>query len=161
VTLACIPATPEIMTNAKEARFHVAIDARLDRGGLPRVASVRRHSVNELANQLILYGIHLQMVSPTGAATPVRCVRRSAEPLVFGDSLTAGESRIASMATAGSTNREIAQWLHISHKTVEAHLGHIYGKLGVRSRTELAYLLSREHAGMQPRHAGKRSWPAE
>jgi len=63
--------------------------------------------------------------------------------------LTAGEARIASMATAGSTNREIAQWLHISHKTVEAHLGHIYRKLGVRSRTELAYLLSREHPDMR------------
>jgi DNA-binding NarL/FixJ family response regulator len=120
--------------------------------GCPALPPPVAKSVNELANQLILYGIRLQMVSPTGAATPVRCVRRSTEPLVFGDSLTAGEARIASMATAGSTNREIAQWLHISHKTVEAHLGHIYRKLGVRSRTELAYLLSREHAGMQPQH---------
>jgi len=107
------------------------------------------NSVNELANQLILYGIRLQMVGPSGAAVPVRCVRRSAEPLPFGDVLTAGEARIASMATAGSTNREIAQWLRISHKTVEAHLGHIYRKLGVRSRTELAYLLSREHPDMR------------
>ncbi len=110
------------------------------------------NSVNELANKLILYGIRLQMVGPTGAATPVRCVRRSAEPLLFGNLLTAGEARIASMATAGSTNREIAQWLHISHKTVEAHLGHIYRKLGVRSRTELAYLLSREDAGIRQPH---------
>ena len=120
--------------------------------GGPALPPLVANAVNELANQLILYGIRLQVVSPTGAATPVRCVRRSAEPLAFGDSLTAGEARIAGMATAGSTNRESAQWLHISHKTVEAHLGHIYRKLGVRSRTELAYQLSREHAGMQPRH---------
>ena len=39
---------------------------------------------------------------------------------------------------AGATNREVAASLFLSAKTVEVHLGRIYRKLGVRSRTELA-----------------------
>jgi DNA-binding CsgD family transcriptional regulator len=38
----------------------------------------------------------------------------------------------------GATNREAGAKLFLSPKTVEAHLGRIYRKLGVRSRTELA-----------------------
>jgi DNA-binding CsgD family transcriptional regulator len=39
---------------------------------------------------------------------------------------------------SGSTNREVAEALFVSVHTVEANLKHIYRKLGVRSRTELA-----------------------
>ena len=44
---------------------------------------------------------------------------------------------MATLAVAGRTNREIADTLFMSVRTVEGHLSHIYRKLGIRSRTEL------------------------
>lgn len=55
--------------------------------------------------------------------------------------LTHAESRVARLAIAGRTNREIAASLFMSVRTVEGHLSHAYAKLGVRSRTELATIL--------------------
>jgi DNA-binding CsgD family transcriptional regulator len=52
--------------------------------------------------------------------------------------LSAAEKRVAVLAAAGRTNREIAAELFLSERTVENHLSHAYTKLGVRSRTELA-----------------------
>ena len=54
------------------------------------------------------------------------------------DALTASERRAAQLAAAGRTNREIAQELYLSVKTVESHLGRGFRKLGISSRTELA-----------------------
>ena len=54
-----------------------------------------------------------------------------------GDELTEVERRVATLAVAGRTNREIADTLFMSVRTVEGHLSHIYRKLGIRSRTEL------------------------
>jgi DNA-binding CsgD family transcriptional regulator len=53
------------------------------------------------------------------------------------DELTASEQRVAALAAAGMTNREVAASLSISPKTVEAHLARAYRKLGIRSRAEL------------------------
>ena len=52
--------------------------------------------------------------------------------------LTKAEAAVAALVADGRTNREVAGSLVISVKTVESHLAHIYDKLGVRSRTELA-----------------------
>ncbi len=51
--------------------------------------------------------------------------------------LTAQERRIVREITEGATNAEVAQRLFVSVKTVEYHLHNIYGKLGLRSRTQL------------------------
>lgn len=51
--------------------------------------------------------------------------------------LTEAELRVARLTAAGKRNREIAAELYVSVRTVEAHLGRIYRKLGVRSRAEL------------------------
>jgi DNA-binding CsgD family transcriptional regulator len=53
-------------------------------------------------------------------------------------SLSATEEQIAELVRSGQTNREIAEALHLSRKTVEGSLTKIYRKLGMRSRTELA-----------------------
>jgi DNA-binding CsgD family transcriptional regulator len=53
------------------------------------------------------------------------------------DALTASERRVADLAVDGLTNREIAQALFVTVKTVEWHLGNTYGKLGISSRGEL------------------------
>jgi DNA-binding CsgD family transcriptional regulator len=52
--------------------------------------------------------------------------------------LTGTETKVAELAATGATNREIANRLFLSVKTVEANLSRVYRKLGVRSRTELA-----------------------
>ena len=56
--------------------------------------------------------------------------------------LTAQERLVARLVATGLTNREVASELVISAKTVEHHLSHVYAKLGVRSRTELAAQLA-------------------
>jgi DNA-binding NarL/FixJ family response regulator len=55
--------------------------------------------------------------------------------------LTERERRISQLVSEGLTNNEIAAALSVSAKTVEAHLGHVYRKLGIRSRTELTRLV--------------------
>jgi DNA-binding NarL/FixJ family response regulator len=52
--------------------------------------------------------------------------------------LTASERRVAGLAAEGSSNRDIAQTLYVTPKTVEVHLSNAYRKLGIRSRRELA-----------------------
>jgi DNA-binding CsgD family transcriptional regulator len=56
--------------------------------------------------------------------------------------LTERELRVALVVADGATNKEAAAQLFLSPKTVEFHLGHVYRKLGVRSRTELARRLA-------------------
>lgn len=53
------------------------------------------------------------------------------------DELTPQEARVAQFARDGLADKQIARRLTISTKTVEAHLQHVYRKLGVRSRREL------------------------
>jgi DNA-binding CsgD family transcriptional regulator len=57
------------------------------------------------------------------------------------ESLTESERRVASLAAKGKSNLEIARTLLVSRRTVEAHLGHVYGKLGIASRGQLADVL--------------------
>jgi DNA-binding CsgD family transcriptional regulator len=56
--------------------------------------------------------------------------------------LTPAELRTAEMAASGMTNREVAQALFVSTKTVETQLSQAYAKLGIGSRTELADALA-------------------
>ena len=65
--------------------------------------------------------------------------------------LTAREREIASLVAAGLSNRQIAERLFISRRTVDAHLEHIFGKLGITSRVMLTIQL-REFAA-EPRPA--------
>ena len=57
-------------------------------------------------------------------------------------SLTASERRVVDLAVTGETNRDIAQTLYVTPKTVEVHLSNAYRKLGIRSRRELAGVLA-------------------
>jgi len=60
------------------------------------------------------------------------------------EGLTSAEQRVAALVAEGRTNREVAAALFLGERTVETHLSHIYAKLGVRSRTELARILRPE-----------------
>ncbi len=58
------------------------------------------------------------------------------------ESLTPSEQRVAELAAAGGSNREIAQQLYVTPKTVEVHLTSTYRKLGISSRAALADALA-------------------
>jgi DNA-binding CsgD family transcriptional regulator len=60
--------------------------------------------------------------------------------------LTPSERRVAALAADGHTNREIAQSLFLSPKTVEMHLSHAYRKLGIHSRAQLAGTLDQRES---------------
>jgi DNA-binding CsgD family transcriptional regulator len=68
----------------------------------------------------------------------VRQPRRARRPESGWESLTAAESRVVELAASGLTNREIADQLFVSRYTIETHLKHVFSKLGVSSRIELA-----------------------
>jgi DNA-binding CsgD family transcriptional regulator len=68
-------------------------------------------------------------------ATGERARRRTPETA---DRLTPQELQVAQLIAQGATNREAAAALFVTPKTIETHLGHVYRKLGVRSRVELA-----------------------
>jgi DNA-binding CsgD family transcriptional regulator len=74
------------------------------------------------------------------AARVAQELERTATRRAVNGELTPADAQIARLAASGRTNREIAQTLFISTKTVEAALSRVYGTLGVRSRSELAAL---------------------
>ena len=64
------------------------------------------------------------------------------------DALTPSELRVARLAAAGQTNRQIAHGLYVTLKTVETHLAHVYAKLGISRRGELPDALAGENLGV-------------
>jgi DNA-binding CsgD family transcriptional regulator len=68
-------------------------------------------------------------------STPARTDDRKTPDAAF--VLTAQELQIARLAAAGMTNREIADRIYVSHRTVGSHLYKIFPKLGVANRTQL------------------------
>jgi DNA-binding CsgD family transcriptional regulator len=62
------------------------------------------------------------------------------------DSLTASERRVAQLAAEELSNKEIAQALFVTVKTVELHLSNVYRKLGIGSRRDLPTALVQEHS---------------
>ena len=58
------------------------------------------------------------------------------------DALTSSERRVAQLAAAGLSNREIAQTLFVTARTVEGHLTHAYQKLAITSREQLPAALA-------------------
>jgi DNA-binding NarL/FixJ family response regulator len=63
------------------------------------------------------------------------------DPIESRSTLTASELRVARMAAEGLTNREIAQALFLTDKTIEVHLTRVYRKLEIQSRSQLARVL--------------------
>ena len=64
--------------------------------------------------------------------------------------LTATEERVAALAAAGQTNRQVATALFLSRRTVEANLARVYRKLGISSRAELGAAMAHREPGASP-----------
>ena len=61
-------------------------------------------------------------------------------------SLTSAETEVVRLAVAGLTNPQIGARLYMSRSTVKTHLSHVYGKLAVANRTELAAVAARHQS---------------
>jgi DNA-binding NarL/FixJ family response regulator len=87
----------------------------------------------ECGADLLAARAHDELV--TAGARPRR------DPIESRSTLTASELRVARMAAEGLTNREIAQALFLTEKTIEVHLTRVYRKLDIQSRSQLARAL--------------------
>jgi DNA-binding CsgD family transcriptional regulator len=110
--------------------------------GRPQAADTYREVAGE-AEQM--GAVTLQMLAEKGLRDlGARTWRRTVSGEILG--LTRRELEVAQMAAAGSSNREIAESLFLSKKTVERHVSNILAKAGVRNRVELAGLLAKKAA---------------
>ncbi|HEX6389189.1 MAG TPA: LuxR C-terminal-related transcriptional regulator, partial [Solirubrobacteraceae bacterium] len=112
----------------------VALGAALRRHGRRRDARVPLAEGRELARQVGAAPLVERAAEELAAAG----ARPRRDALTGVEALTEGERRVVRAAASGRTNREIAQELVVTTKTVEAHLRNAYGKLGIRSRKEIS-----------------------
>ncbi len=120
------------------SRFDVA-RLLLIRGEVLRRGRSRREAASALAQARAAF-------ESLGAAAWVERVRADEKRLGLTRSatleLTPTEGLVAQLAAAGLTNAAVAERLGMSPRTVETHLGRVYGKLGVRSRAEFGRLMA-------------------
>ena len=120
--------------------------ARVALGRTQRIAGERTEARETLKQAIVLAersgakAVADQALDEMSAAGGRPRVRDSAGA----GSLTSSEMRVARLAAGGATNREIAQQLYLSQKTVEMHLRNVYRKLEVPGRAHLAAHLEAE-----------------
>ncbi|MFD9467421.1 LuxR C-terminal-related transcriptional regulator [Streptomyces sp. NPDC060027] len=112
-------------------------------------AELRRHGSRTEARPLLRQALDL---ATQCNATPLMEVARTElaaaggrprrDALTGPAALTPSEHRIAELAATGATNRQIAQQLYVTPKTVEVHLSAAYRKLGITTRTQLTSALA-------------------
>jgi DNA-binding CsgD family transcriptional regulator len=108
-------------------------------GGALRRAN-RRLEARELLGRARDLAHRVGALAPAAAAeTELRATGAKPRRIMLTglDSLTASERRVAELAAEGLTNREIAQALFVTMRTVEGHLTHVFQKLDLRSRDQL------------------------
>lgn len=117
--------------------------ARLELGAALRRAN-RPAAAREHLRTALDYA-HRQRLTPLAARIEEELRLAGGRPrrrvLTGVEALTPSEARICRLAAAGMTNREIADHLFLTVKTVESHVGNALAKLGIASRRELAAVL--------------------
>ncbi|HYG95826.1 MAG TPA: AAA family ATPase [Solirubrobacterales bacterium] len=111
--------------------------ARLDLG-IAHLRDGRRREGRQVLEEALALALEVGAQGMARSAAEELEIAGAAPRRLSFDELTASERRIAEHAAAGRTNREIAEQLFITPKTVENHLTRVYGKLGIGSRRELA-----------------------
>ena len=114
-------------------------------------AALRRQGQRAAAREPLRRGLELAHRCGAGGLTEqarTELLATGARPrrlvLTGLDSLTASERRVARMAADGRTNREIAEALFVSQRTIETHLSHVYRKLEITTRADLSRALADE-----------------
>jgi class 3 adenylate cyclase/DNA-binding CsgD family transcriptional regulator/tetratricopeptide (TPR) repeat protein len=83
------------------------------------------------------------LLASAGADRPVE---RASRPTFGWESLTPMELRVSGLVALGHTNREIGELSGVSPRTVETHVSHVFTKLGLTSRSQLAAEVARRSA---------------
>jgi DNA-binding CsgD family transcriptional regulator len=105
------------------------------------LGAVQRRTRKKLASRSTLeraLALFEQLGAPVWAERARRELGRIGGRSTPRGELSATEAEIVELVVAGHSNKEVAQAMHLSPKTVEWNLSKIYGRLGVHSRTELA-----------------------
>jgi DNA-binding CsgD family transcriptional regulator len=113
-------------------------------GQVQRRRGERRAAKDALERAVALFE---QLGAPHWAKRATEELRRVPIRRGAPEGLTPTEESVAELAAAGRTNREVAQALFISPKTVEANLTRVYRKLGIHSRAELGGTMARRAQG--------------
>jgi DNA-binding NarL/FixJ family response regulator len=134
-----LPGTQILVLTAHEDRDHVI--PLLEAGAigyLPKTVGL-----NELLDAIRAASRSESVLPPSIASVVVRHLS-STEEQTPETALTAREMEVLCLVSQGLSNQQIAHKLDLSVRTIEAHLTHIYNKLGVGSRTEAALLAQRK-----------------
>ncbi len=127
----------------ERARALTALGAALRRAGHRRDARVPLRQALDLAQRCGA----LRLASEARDELVASGARPRRAALTGSDALTACERRIVRLAADGLSNRDIAQALFVTVRTVEGHLTHAYRKLGIGSREGLAQALQDPASG--------------
>ena len=140
--LALLEEAVEVLANSPAKLEHAK--ARTELG-----AALRRANRRSEAREQLRRAVELATIcgaAPLAARAETELLATGARPrriaLSGVESLTPSERRVAEMAAEGPTNREIAQALFVTPKTVEVHLSSVYRKLGISSRSQLPAALA-------------------
>ena len=146
--------------------WHATVELPLDRGrtllalGATQRRLKRRREARETLDEAlaVFERIGAALWAERARAELKRISGRAASP----GALTPAEERVAALVAEGKTNREVAAALFLSDRTVEGHLSHVFGKLGIRHRTELgAALAARQTQGIDVPDTGDSPVSAE
>ena len=127
------------MTRTISFIIGIAVVALLALGGTQRRIKRRREARTTLEEALATFDrIGAALWAERARAELARISGRAATP----GALTPAEERVAALVAEGRTNREVASALFVSDRTVEGHLTHVFGKLGIRHRSEVGPALA-------------------
>jgi DNA-binding CsgD family transcriptional regulator len=141
-----IPGAIDAMDAALAAHAQRTLRAELARTLLEKGALQRRAKQKSAAKQTLEQA--LAIFEQTGRRMWADRARDEVSRIglrraTAGDGLTPAQARVAELVAEGLSNREIANTLYMSTRSVESHLTKVYRELGVRSRAQLAAALAR------------------
>lgn len=137
LSAAAIATFAKLGARLEECRGHLARATTVGIVGTPREVQENLEGLRlaERCGAIRLAAIARQRLRNLGTRPKVR-------PVTGLGALTAGERRVVLLAAEGLSNKDIAQQLFVTVKTVETHLAHSYQKLGITSRQGLRQVLS-------------------